>query len=64
LIQACLETEGDATWSRELQALEAAARLHPSARAFLVTLDASPPRRPLPDRLRWSSAAQWLLEEL
>ena len=63
LIQACLESEGDETWNRELRALDAGAREQARARAFLVTLDASPPRRPLPERITWMSAARWLLEE-
>ena len=64
LIQACLESEGDETWTRELRALEAAAAAHPEARPFLVTLDAVPPRRPMPDGLTWAPAARWLLEEM
>jgi predicted AAA+ superfamily ATPase len=64
LVQACLESEGDETWERELRALEAAAAAHPHARPFLVTLDAVPPSRPMPDGLTWASAAHWLLEEL
>jgi len=64
LIQACLESEGDETWERELRALEVATAAHPDARAFLVTLDASPPRRPMPDGLTWAPAARWLLEEV
>jgi hypothetical protein len=64
LIQACLESEGDETWERELRALEAAAASHPDARPFLVTLDAIPPSRPMPDRITWASAACWLLEEM
>ena len=64
LIQACLESEGDETWERELRALEVAAAAHPVARPFLVTLDAVPPRRPMPDRLTWAPAARWLLEEM
>ncbi len=64
LIQACLESEGDETWDRELRALRAAAAAHPDARPFLVTLDAAPPRRPMPDRLTWAPAARWLLEEM
>jgi predicted AAA+ superfamily ATPase len=63
LIQACLETEGDETWDRELRALERAAAVHPDARPFLVTLDAVPPVRPLPAGLSWVPAAQWLLED-
>jgi len=64
LIQACLESEGDETWERELRALSAAAATHPEARPFLVTLDAVPPTRPMPDRLKWTPAARWLLEEM
>ena len=63
LIQVCLESEGDETWDRELRALQAAAREHPSAQSVLVTLDAVPPTRPLPRGLAWLPAAQWLLEE-
>ncbi|MGH9369565.1 MAG: ATP-binding protein [Thermoanaerobaculia bacterium] len=64
LVQPCLESEGDETWERELRALEAAAAVHPKARPFLVTLDAVPPRRPLPRRLTWAAATRWLLEEM
>ena len=64
LIQACLESEGDETWTRELRALEAAASIYPDARPFLVTLDAQPPRRPLPAGIAWAPAARWLLEEM
>jgi hypothetical protein len=44
-------------------ALEAASRAHPEARALLVTLDSTPPSRPLPAPLVWRPAAAWLLEE-
>lgn len=64
LIQACLESEGDATWERELRALAAAAAVHPEARRLLVTLEAVPPSRPMPDGLTWAPAAWWLLEEM
>lgn len=64
LIQACLESEGDETWERELRALDAAAAEHPDARPFLVTLDAVPPTRAMPEGLTWASAAAWLLEEM
>lgn len=64
LVQACLESEGDDTWTRELRALEAAAVEHRRARAWLVTMDATPPRRPLPRGISWAPAARWLLEEL
>lgn len=64
LVQACLESEGDETWERELRALEAAAAEHPDARPFLVTLDAVAPRRLLPQGVTWAPAARWLLEEM
>jgi hypothetical protein len=64
LLQACLESEGQETWNRELRALEATAAAHPEARPFLVTLDADPPRRPLPKGVTWAPAARWLLEEM
>lgn len=63
LVQSCLESEGDETWQRELRALQAAAASYPRAHAFLVTLDAVPPRRSLPGGLSWAPAAQWLLQE-
>ncbi|MCU0726875.1 MAG: ATP-binding protein [Planctomycetes bacterium] len=63
LVQACLESEGDDTWTRELRALEAAAAEHRRATAILVTMDAVPPSRPLPGRISWAPAARWLLEE-
>jgi hypothetical protein len=64
LIQACLESEGDETWERELRALAAAAAAHPDAHPFLVTLDTVPPSRPMPHGLTWAPAARWLLEEM
>ena len=63
LVQVCLESEGDETWARELRALQAGAAAHPDARAWLVTLDATPPTRPLPEGITWAPAARWLLEE-
>jgi len=62
LIQVSLDTASDATWEREIRALEAAAELHPDARALLITLDPAPPSRPLPDRIEWQPASRWLLE--
>ena len=61
LVQVCLDTSDDATWEREVRALEAAATSHPHADALLITQDQSPPTRRLPGRLQWYSAAQWLL---
>jgi uncharacterized protein len=62
LLQICLDTEGDETWSRELRALEKAAAAMPGTQALIITLDSSPPRRPLPTGVSWASAAQWLLQ--
>ncbi len=62
LVQVCMDTTADATWNREIRAIEAAAREHPDAEAVLVTQDPTPPHRPLPSRLRWMAATQWLLE--
>ena len=64
LVQACLESEGDETWARELRALQAAAAEHADARAWLVTMDAAAPRRSMPDGIGWAPAARWLLEEM
>ncbi|CAN5739360.1 ATP-binding protein [soil metagenome] len=63
LVQVSLDTEAPDTWDREVRALSEAATAHPRARASLVTLDDSPPRRPMPGRLEWVPAARWLLEE-
>ncbi len=63
LVQACLESEGDPTWERERRALEAAAPEYRAAQAWLVTMDGSPPRRPLPGNVAWAPAARWLIEE-
>ena len=64
LVQVCLESQADETWARELRALQAGATLHPDAAAFLVTLDATPPTRVLPEGIQWVPAAQWLLEHV
>jgi uncharacterized protein len=63
LVQVSLETEGDATWERELRALAGAAPHHPDARLVLLTLDAAPPTRPLPADVTWAPAAHWLIED-
>jgi uncharacterized protein len=62
LIQVSLDTASDATWEREIRSLKAAAEVYPDARPLLMTLDSTPPTRPLPPRLEWCSASQWLLE--
>ena len=62
LVQVCLETGDDATWEREVRALRSAGETYGDARLLLVTLDSSPPRRQLPDRVTWAPAARWLLE--
>ncbi|HEU4754522.1 MAG TPA: DUF4143 domain-containing protein, partial [Armatimonadota bacterium] len=63
LVQVCLDTTSDPTWEREIRSLEAAASEYPQARPLLVTLDPSPPTRPLPPRVEWRSASHWLVEE-
>jgi len=63
LIQVSPETEGDKTWDRELRALESAKTQFKDARAILLTLDAKPPQRSLPNGISWMPAARWLLEE-
>lgn len=62
LIQVCHDTTADRTWDREIAPLAQAAADHPAALALLITQDSSPPARVLPARVRWYSAAQWLLE--
>ena len=64
LIQVCLECEGEETWNRELRSLEMAITTFPQARPFLITLDPSPPSRPMPAKITWAPATQWLLEEM
>jgi uncharacterized protein len=61
LVKACLDTALEETWQREIRALEAAAAEYPQARPLLVTLDGTPPSRPLPGGLEWMSASEWLL---
>ena len=64
LVQVSLDTAADATWERAVRALRAAGRVYGDARLLLVTLDASPPPRPLPGRIVWTPAARWLLEDM
>ena len=62
LVQVCLETARDATWERELRALQAAGAAYPEASRWLVTADPSPPRL-LPEGVIWAPAATWLLAD-
>lgn len=62
LIQVSLETAAESTWEREVRSIEAAALEYEEARPLLITLDPTPPSRPLPGRVDWVSASQWLLE--
>ena len=64
LVQVCLDTADDATWEREVRALRSAGRAYGDARLSLVTLDASPPPHRLPDRVVWTPAGRWLLEDV
>ena len=64
LVQVCLDTADDATWEREVRALRSAGRAYRDARLSLVTLDPSPPLRRLPDRVVWTPATRWLLEDV
>lgn len=61
LVQVSLKTERDDTWEREIRALLSARRQFPEADAVLLTLDAVPPARALPEGIRWRAAAEWLL---
>lgn len=62
LIQVSLDTASEATWEREVRALEAASEAYPEARPILITLDPTPPSRTLAGRLEWCPASRWLLE--
>ncbi|MBW6455418.1 MAG: AAA family ATPase [Trueperaceae bacterium] len=61
VVQVSLDTESDATWEREIRSLQAAAEAYPNARPLLLTLDPTPPSRPLPTWLEWMPASRWLL---
>jgi uncharacterized protein len=63
LIQVCLDTTSDATWDREVRALQAGVTAQPDARALLITLDSTPPTRALPHPIVWRAAPHWMLEE-
>jgi len=64
LVQVTLDIAVDTTWEREIRSLEVAAAEYPDARPLLITLDPTPPARPLPPKLEWRSASQWLLEAI
>lgn len=64
LIQVSLDTAVERHGTREVRSLVAAAAEYPEARPILVNLDPTPPPRPLPARLEWRSASQFLLEEI
>jgi uncharacterized protein len=64
LVQVSLDTASDVTWEREVRSLRAAAEVYADARPLLITLDPTPPARPLPAGIEWYSASQWLLEEM
>lgn len=62
LVQVSLDTTEGTTWQREIRSLEAASKAYPHAQALLLTLDPTPPNKPLPTGLEWRSVSQWLLE--
>jgi uncharacterized protein len=62
LIQVSLDTTAATTWDREVRALTVVAATYPEARPVLLTLDPTPPARPLASPLEWRAASQWLLE--
>ena len=64
LVQVCLDTREDTTWEREVRALRSAGQTYGYARLLLVTLDASPPRRRLPNGVTWMPAARWLNDDI
>lgn len=61
LVQVSLDTASETTWEREVRALRAAAEAYPHARPLLLTLDPTPPSRPLPAPTEWMPASRWLL---
>lgn len=62
LVQVCLDVLDPRTWEREVRALAAAAAEHPRALTLLLTLDATPPRDPLPARTTWRPAVSWFID--
>lgn len=61
LVQVAAEVEDRDTLTREVRALESAARDFPGADALLLTADPTPPSGGLPAPLRWQPAVAWLL---
>lgn len=61
LIQVSLDTASAETLEREVRSLKAAVEAYPHARAQLITLDPTPPSQPLPQRVEWHAASDWLL---
>lgn len=62
VVQVCAQIESEATWTREVRALQEAAAEHPGAEAVLITLDPLPAGKNLPPPLRHVLAADWFLE--
>jgi len=62
LIQVCVDISGQTVMERETRALLAAAKEVPDAELLLLTLDPTPPARPLPKPVMWKPAAAWLLD--
>jgi uncharacterized protein len=61
LLQVCLDVNDTSAWDREIRALQAAARENGRAVPLLLTLDPTPPPRPVPRPLGWMPAGEWLL---
>jgi hypothetical protein len=61
LIQVSVDVHDPETFEREVRALAAAALMHPTAQALLLTLESTPPQQGLPSPLQWRWAGDWLL---
>jgi len=62
LIQVCTDVSDPAVHAREVRALAEASGAYPEAMPILLTLESIPPSLPLPNRVRWQTAAEWLLD--
>ena len=62
LVQACADVDNPETLSRELRALESAAREHPADRQLLLTAESRMPFPEVPKPVEIMSAWQWMLE--